>query len=153
MLYGHLTAIENIQYFLSLSGKDKSETEIVAALQRVALQESAWRTALGGYSKSMRQKTAIALALLREAPILFLDEPTSGLDPVAIDEFNRLVSRLAAQGATILMVTDDVYGACHVANRIGLLRDGEIVGMFDAPEQGNIDSEAVHKAFTQGVVA
>lgn len=153
MLYGHLTAIENIQYFLSLAGKPKSVDEITTALKRVALQETAWNSALGGYSKGMRQKTAIALALLREAPILFLDEPTSGLDPVAIDEFNRLVSQLAEQGATILMVTHDVYGACHVANRIGLLRNGEIVGMFDAPPEGNIDSEVVHKAFTQGVVA
>lgn len=153
MLYSHLTAIENIQYFLSLSGKPKTNEEISASLKRVALQESAWHSLLGGYSKGMRQKTAIALALLREAPILFLDEPTSGLDPVAIDEFNRLVTQLAEQGSTILMVTHDVYGACHVADRIGLLRDGEIVGMFDAPEHGNIDSETVHNAFIQGVVA
>ncbi|NVK56788.1 MAG: ABC transporter ATP-binding protein [Alteromonadaceae bacterium] len=153
MLYSHLSAIENIRYFLSLAGKPQTDDAISAALQRVALQESAWHSLLGGYSKGMRQKTAIALALLREAPILFLDEPTSGLDPVAIDEFNRLVSQLAGQGATVLMVTHDVYGACHVANRIGLLRDGEIVGMFDAPAQGNIDSEAVHSAFTQGVKA
>lgn len=152
MLYGHLTAIENIEYFLSLSGKQKTAGDIAEALQRVALQERAWNAALVGYSKGMRQKTAIALALLREAPILFLDEPTSGLDPVAIDEFNRLVKQLAAQGSTIFMVTHDVYGACHVADRIGLLHNGEIVGMFDAPEHGNIDSEVVHKAFTQGAL-
>lgn len=151
MLYAHLNAIENIRYFLSLSGKPMTDNEIAGALQRVALQEASWHSPLGSYSKGMRQKTAIALALLREAPILFLDEPTSGLDPVAIDEFNRLVKQLAEQGATILMVTHDVYGACHVADRIGLLRNGEIVGMFDAPENGNIDSEIVHKAFTQGV--
>ena len=150
MLYGHLNAIENIRYFLSLAGVSKSEQDIKAAFERVALQKQAWYSALSGYSKGMRQKTAIALALLREAPILFLDEPTSGLDPIAIDEFNRLVSQLAAQGATILMVTHDVYGACHVANRIGLLRNGQLVGMFDQPENGNIDSEQVHQAFAQG---
>lgn len=150
MLYGHLTAIENIKYFLSLSGKQKTDNDIAAALQRVALQDASWHSVLAGYSKGMRQKTAIALALLREAPILFLDEPTSGLDPVAIDEFNRLIKQLAAQGSTVFMVTHDVYGACHVADRIGLLHSGEIVGMFDAPEHGNIDSEVVHNAFTQG---
>lgn len=153
MLYGHLTAVENIQYFLSLAGKVKSQKEIFSALKRVALQESAFQALLRGYSKGMRQKTAIALALLREAPILFLDEPTSGLDPVAIDEFNQLASQLANDGATVLMVTHDVYGACHVASRIGLLREGKIVDMFEAPKQGNIDSEEVHKAFTKGVVA
>ena len=150
MLYGHLTAIENIKYFLSLSGKQKTDNDIAAALQRVALQDASWHSVLAGYSKGMRQKTAIALALLREAPILFLDEPTSGLDPVAIDEFNRLIKQLAAQGSTVFMVTHDVYGACHVADRIGLLHSGEIVGMFDAPEHGNINSEVVHNAFTQG---
>lgn len=150
MLYGHLNALENIRYFLSLAGVPESEQNIACAFERVALQKQAWHSPLSGYSKGMRQKTAIALALLREAPILFLDEPTSGLDPIAIDEFNRLVSQLAEQGSTILMVTHDVYGACHVANRIGLLRNGQLVGMFDQPENGNIDSEEVHKAFAQG---
>lgn len=149
MLYGHLTAFENIRYFLSLSGKPKSDDAIATSLGRVALQEAAWHTKFDKYSKGMRQKTAIALALLRDAPILFLDEPTSGLDPVAIDEFNRLITQLSAQGATILMVTHDVYGACHVADNIGLLRDGQIVGMFKAPHEGNIDSEAVHEAFVR----
>ncbi|MBU2979997.1 ABC transporter ATP-binding protein [Alteromonas sp. C1M14] len=151
MLYGHLNAVENIRYFLSLAGKEKTDDDIALALKKVALQPHAWQTRLQSYSKGMRQKTAIALALLRDAPILFLDEPTSGLDPVAIDEFNGLISQLASQGATILMVTHDIYGACHVANRIGLLRHGELVGMFDAPQDGNIDAEVVHQAFTQGL--
>ena len=47
------------------------------------------------------------------------------------------------------MVTHDVYGACQVANRIGLLRAGELVGEFDAPENGRIDTEQVHAAFAQ----
>lgn len=97
----------------------------------------------------MRQKTAIALAILREAPIFLLDEPTSGLDPVAIDEFNQLVRELALTGAAILMVTHDVYGACQVADRIGLLRAGELVGEFEAPKGARIDTEQVHAAFAQ----
>ena len=88
-----------------------------------------------------------ALALLRDTPILLLDEPTSGLDPVAIDEFNTLVRSLAEEGRSILMVTHDVYGACQVADRIGLLRNGELVGAFDRPNSGQIDTEAVHAAF------
>lgn len=95
----------------------------------------------------MRQKTAIALALLRNAPVLFLDEPTSGLDPAAIDEFNALVSELAANGATIFMVTHDVYGACQVAHRIVLLSDGKLTGSFERVADTPIDTEAVHAAF------
>ena len=83
---------------------------------------------------------------------MLLDEPTSGLDPVAIDEFNQLVMSLAKQGAAILMVTHDVYGACQVAQRIGLLRDGALVGEFVADGGHQIDTEQVHKAFTAGVI-
>ena len=97
----------------------------------------------------MRQKVAIALAILRKAPILFLDEPTSGLDPVAIDEFNALISKLAESGTTVLMVTHDVYGACQVARRVGLLRRGQLVGLFEAPEGGRISPDEVHQAFAK----
>ena len=102
---------------------------------------------MDNYSKGMRQKVAIALAILRETPVLLLDEPTSGLDPIAIDEFNSLVRNLAAQGKTILMVTHDVYGACQVADRIGLLRRGQLVGSFDAEDGKRINTESVHAAF------
>ena len=148
-LYSHLTAVENVEYFLSLAGINKSHADIEAAFERVSLQSAAWDKPLQTYSKGMRQKTAIALALLREAPIFLLDEPTSGLDPVAIDEFNQLVRDLATNGATILMVTHDVYGACQVANRIGLLRHGELVGEFEAEYGKRIDTEQVHAAFAQ----
>lgn len=148
-LYPHLSASENVKYFLSLADIKKSDNEISHAFKRVSLQEGAWHRQLQTYSKGMRQKTAIALALLREAPIFLLDEPTSGLDPVAIDEFNQLVRELANSGATILMVTHDVYGACQVADRIGLLRHGELVGEYEAPENGRIDTEQVHAAFAQ----
>jgi len=153
MLYEHLSAIENIKYFISLAGLTRSTGDIESALKRVALQSTAWHKKMSHYSKGMRQKTAIALALLRDTPILFLDEPTSGLDPVAIDELNRLISQLASEGKSILMVTHDVYGACHVAHRIGLLRDGEIVGTFTANPGESIDTEAVHAAFAKGQVA
>ncbi len=149
MLYGHLTGIENIEYFLSLAGLKRSAAEIEAALNKVALQTTAWQQNLSNYSKGMRQKTAIALALLREAPVLFLDEPTSGLDPSAIDEFNQLITQLANAGTTIFMVTHDVYGACQVAHRIGLLDNGKIVGMFERQGEQQIDTETVHAAFVQ----
>lgn len=147
-LYGHLTGIENIKYFLSLAEITRSDGDIENALSRVALQNDAWHRSMSNYSKGMRQKTAIALALLREAPVLLLDEPTSGLDPNAIDEFNQLIATLAAEGTTVFMVTHDVYGACQIAHRIGLLDNGKIVGMFERAEQSHIDTEEVHAAFS-----
>ena len=146
-LYGHMTAYENLDYFLDLAGKSASKEEIDVALERVALPHEARTRRLQSYSKGMRQKTAIALALLRETPILLLDEPTSGLDPVAIDEFHDLVKALAEGGQTVLMVTHDVYGACQVADRVGLLRHGKLVGSFAAENGERIDTETVHAAF------
>jgi ABC-2 type transport system ATP-binding protein len=96
----------------------------------------------------MRQKVAIALALLRDSGILLLDEPTSGLDPTAIDEFHALVRGLADAGKAILMVTHDVYGACQVADRIGVLHGGRLVDEFAAAPGARIATEAVHRAFS-----
>jgi len=150
-LYPHLNARENIQYFLALAKVKQSEAEIETALDEVSLVAEARNRPLSSYSKGMRQKVAIALAILREAPVLFLDEPTSGLDPIAIDEFNRLIAKLASNGTTVLMVTHDVYGACQVASRIGLLRQGMLVGMFETESDRAISPDAVHRAFAEGV--
>jgi len=145
-LYEHLNAHENIRYFLQLAGASASENDINTALDQVSLVVDMRQRKLSEYSKGMRQKVAIALAILRDTDILLLDEPTSGLDPSAIDEFHQLVRHLADNGKTILMVTHDVYGACQVANKIGLLQNGVLVGEFAASE-GSIDTETVHKAF------
>ncbi|MEM6899281.1 MAG: ABC transporter ATP-binding protein [Pseudomonadota bacterium] len=152
-LYPHLSAYENIDYFLGLAGIERGRSEVENALDRVSLQMDARGNRMEKYSKGMRQKTAIAMALLRETPILFLDEPTSGLDPIAIDEFNRLVTDLATDGTTVVMVTHDVYGACQVAHRIALLRRGHLVGSFEAENGKRIDTETVHAAFAERAVA
>ena len=147
-LYEHLNAFENLQYFLRLSGISADSSTLNNALDRVALSDEARSRKLRDYSKGMRQKVAIALAILRDTEILLLDEPTSGLDPSAIDEFHHLIRGLADSGKTILMVTHDVYGACQVADRIGLLRDGKLVGEFTASEGKRIETDIVHRAFS-----
>jgi ABC-2 type transport system ATP-binding protein len=152
-LYEHLDARENLHYFLQLAGVQSSAADIDAALDRVSLAATARGLHLRAYSKGMRQKVAIALALLRDTDILLLDEPTSGLDPSAIDEFHDLLRGLADAGKSILMVTHDVYGACQVADRIGLLRGGHLVDQFDAPAGGRIDTETVHRAFSAKALA
>ena len=148
-LYPHLNAYENLDYFLDLAGKTTTQDDLDKVLDEVGLQSEARARHMDNYSKGMRQKVAIALAILRETPVLLLDEPTSGLDPVAIDEFNALVRKLAGQGKTVLMVTHDVYGACQVADRIGLLRHGKLVGNFDAEPGRRIETDKVHAAFAQ----
>ena len=148
-LYQHLNALENLEYFLGLAKVEVTLSDIESVLNRVSLAPEARKRKLGDYSKGMRQKVAIALAMLRDSDILLLDEPTSGLDPNAIDELHRIIRGLADVGKTILMVTHDVYGACQVADRIGLLREGRLVGEFAAEGERRIDTEAVHKAFAR----
>ncbi len=152
-LYEHLTARENLHYFLSLAGVHSDAVGVEAALDQVSLSPGARGHRLASFSKGMRQKVAIALALLRRSDSLLLDEPTSGLDPTAIDEFHALVRALADEGKAVLMVTHDVYGACQVADRIGLLRDGRLVGEFAAPAGGRIDTDTVHGAFAMKTLA
>ena len=152
-LYTHLNAYENLEYFLNLAGKKTTRTQLDKVLDEVGLQSESRTRHMDSYSKGMRQKVAIALAILRETPVLLLDEPTSGLDPVAIDEFNALVRNLAALGKTVLMVTHDLYGACQIADRIGLLRRGELVGSFDAKDGERIDTDHVHATFAERAIA
>ena len=151
-LYPHLNAYENIEYFLGLAGKETTQTQLDKVLEEVGLQPESRSQHMDNYSKGMRQKVAIALAILRETPVLLLDEPTSGLDPIAIDEFNAIVRKLAGRGKTILMVTHDVYGACQIADRIGLLRRGQLVGSFDATGGERIDTDSVHAVFAERAI-
>jgi ABC-2 type transport system ATP-binding protein len=152
-LYEHLSARENLRYFLELAGRKPDAAAIEDALDTVSLQREARGRRSGGFSKGMRQKVAIALALLRETPVLLLDEPTSGLDPVAVDEFHQLLDTLCRRGVAILMVTHDLFGACEVSAKVGLLRDGRLVQQFDAGRDPggrllHVDVETVKRAFS-----
>ncbi|MEE4381428.1 MAG: ABC transporter ATP-binding protein [Pseudomonadales bacterium] len=146
-LYPHLDARENLDYFLRLAGLARDADETEAALDTVGLQGDARGRRLEGYSKGMRQKVAIALALLRRTPLLLLDEPTSGLDPLAVEEFDALVHALGERGVGVLMVTHDLFGACRVASRLGVLHEGRLAAGFEAPAEGRIELAAVREAF------
>lgn len=146
-LYEHLDAWQNIRYFLSLAGAERSDHDIESALDAVALPVAARLRRLDSYSKGMRQKVSIALALLRGTPILLLDEPTSGLDPVAIGEFNELIEALRDRGVTVLMVTHDLLGASQVGARVGLIRDGAISTIVEPGERGAADFEELRSLF------
>ena len=67
-----------------------------------------------------------------------------------INEFNQLIKQLADAGTTVMMVTHDVYGACQVADRIGLLKQGELVAMFESTGDEKISVDKVHQAFSTG---
>lgn len=148
-LYEHLTARENIDYLLTLARAETETAVIEEALDAVGLVRDAWDRRLGGFSKGMRQKVAIALALARRVPVLLLDEPTSGLDPRATADFNRLLQTTRARGVATLMVTHDLLGAAEVADRIGFLANGHIEIELAAEGPDRFDIRALHQRYVQ----
>jgi ABC-2 type transport system ATP-binding protein len=149
-LYEHLSAVENADYLLALSGERQSRAAIVEAFEAAGLQQAAWDRRLGGFSKGMRQKVAIAVALLRQVPVLLLDEPTSGLDPRATGDFNALLTTVRDRGTAVLMVTHDLLSAADVADRIGFLEAGRIVEDVAARGAEQFDIRALHARFATG---
>ncbi|MFT3821760.1 MAG: ABC transporter ATP-binding protein [Rubrivivax sp.] len=147
-LYEHLSARENVAYLLDLAGQPIGKAAIGDALSAAGLDAAAHDRRVSGYSKGMRQKVAIALALARKVPALLLDEPTSGLDPQATAEFSRLLVLLRGQGVGALMVTHDLLGVADFADRIGFLRAGCLVEELAAAVEGErFDVRALHRHY------
>ncbi|GGY14288.1 ABC transporter ATP-binding protein [Pseudoduganella dura] len=146
-LYEHLTARENVAYLLDLAGQNDGPAAIDTALAAAGLAAAAFDRRVSGFSKGMRQKVAIALALARKVPALLLDEPTSGLDPQATTEFNRLLGVLRGQGVAILMVTHDLLSAADAADRIGFIDAGRLLEEVAAAGDDRFDVRALHRRY------
>ena len=127
-LYERLTGIENVEFFMRLQGRKPQRSEIEALLHRAGLPRGAGAQLAQGYSKGMRQKVGIVMALAKGARVLVLDEPSSGLDPQASVAFGALLRSLADDGAAVLMATHDLFRAQEVADRCGMLIAGRLVG-------------------------
>ena len=132
MLYPNLTGLENLEYFSSLAGFEYSKKELGELLTTAGLQSQAFNQRLAGYSKGMRQKVGIAIAVAKKAKVLLLDEPTSGLDPKASNEFSEILKTLASKGTAILMATHDIFRAKEVATRVGIMKAGNLESVINA---------------------
>lgn len=134
MLYGQLTALENLDYFSMLAGFSYDKESLSSFLSQCGLQESAHYKSLSGFSKGMRQKVGIAIALAKNAAVILMDEPTSGLDPKATDEFTELVKVLGTKGKSILMATHDIFNAVNIGSHIGIMRQGKLIHTLKATD-------------------
>jgi ABC-2 type transport system ATP-binding protein len=143
-LYPRFTGVENLDYFSALAGRRHTDAEFIALLKRAGLPEDAARRRVSTYSKGMRQKVGIALALATEARALLLDEPTSGLDPAASHEFSQIIRKLAADGVAVLMATHDLFRAREDATRVGILRDGKLAGEYTTNDLEHGDLEKLY---------
>ena len=144
MLYPNLSGIENLKFFSSLAGFKYSNGELTYFLSKAGLQITAHNQPLGGYSKGMRQKVGIAIAIAKKAKVLLLDEPTSGLDPKASNEFSQILKELSADGTAILMATHDIFRAREVATHIGIMKQGNLVTIIEAEKISANELEALY---------
>lgn len=151
MLYPNFTALQNLDFFVRLGGKTEySRKDYSQALLRVGLAVEAHDKRLKGYSKGMRQKCGIAIAILKDSPAILLDEPTSGLDPKAGREFIGLLDELRSEGKAILMSTHDIFRAREIADHVAIMDRGQIIMQKTAAELAGKDLEEIYIQYMGG---
>ncbi len=126
-LYGNLSGQENLDFFSRLAKCVYTKEELINFLTQANLQEEAHQKKLSTYSKGMRQKVGIAIALAKNASYILMDEPTSGLDPKASVEFAKTCKELSENGVGILMATHDIFNAVNIGSKIGIMKEGTLV--------------------------
>ncbi len=129
-LYERMSIADNLRLYAQLRGA--SQRRIPYLLERMGLADDQ-KTLIKNCSKGMRQRTALAAALIHEPELLFLDEPTSGLDPAARAEVHRMLAELRGKGCTIFLTTHDMAEAETVCDRVAVLDHGAIAAC-DKPE-------------------
>jgi ABC-2 type transport system ATP-binding protein len=130
-LYERLSAIQNLTLYAKLYEVDNVAGQVEKYLRLLGLWERRVEP-VGGFSKGMKQKLAIARALLHEPPVLFLDEPTAALDPEAARTVREFVSDIKSEGRTIFLCTHNLDEADRLADRIGVMKQSLI--QVDSPE-------------------
>jgi len=125
LLYGDLTAAENLSFFARLYTLDNREERVLRALKTVGLL-ARQRDPVSTFSRGMVQRLTIARATLHEPDVLLLDEPYTGLDQDAAQLLDDLLRREAGNGRTIFMITHDLVHGLNLCNRILILNRGKI---------------------------
>ena len=123
---GMLTGRENLMMIAKLRGVSSPAQVADQLLKRFGLREAANRRA-DKYSGGMKRRLDIAMSLLGNPAVIFLDEPSTGLDPEARVEIWNTIKELASRGTTILLTTQYLEEAEHLADRVAILHDGRII--------------------------
>lgn len=144
MLQPNLTAVENLRYFSLLAGRKIDTAAARRLLGEAGLQAEAQDRRSEGFSKGMRQKVGVAIALAKDAHVLLLDEPTSGLDASAANDLAVLIRSASQRGLAVLMATHDLFRVKDVAHRLGILRGGRLLDERDAASLGPVELEQLY---------
>ena len=144
-LYPTLTAAQNVEFFSSVGLKKTPRRDRVReALLRVGLMGDVVDRRVSTFSKGMRQRAGLAVALVRQAPAVLLDEPTAGLDPKAATDFVDLLVGMRREGTAILLCTHDLFRAQQVCDRVGILREGTMQATLDRQQLNAADLERLY---------
>ncbi len=123
--YERLTARQHLEFAMDSKGVDDDPERL---LERVDLADAIDKKA-GGYSKGMAQRLMLAMALVGEPELLILDEPSTGLDPNGAREMREIVRQERERGATIFFSSHIMEQVEAVCDRVGILREGEMVAV------------------------
>jgi ABC-2 type transport system ATP-binding protein len=143
--YTDLTAWQNLMLMGELYGLPRARAEQRSSdlLAMVGLLERKDQK-VQAYSKGMKQRLILAMALIHEPELLFLDEPTSGLDVQSTQMILSLLRDLNQQGTTIFLTTHNMEEANRLCHRVGIIRAGKMVAI-DAPEKLKTAIDRVHR--------
>ena len=154
MLYGNFTARQNLDFFARLSGKTNlTKKDYYNTMRTIGLQDEAFEKKLKTFSKGMRQKVGLAIAIIKDADNILMDEPTSGLDPKSAAELMQMLKHLRDAGKSILMCTHDIFRAKSVADRVGIMKEGRLVMLRNREEFLQDDLERIYLDYMQEVAS
>jgi ABC-2 type transport system ATP-binding protein len=135
-LYERLSAYENLEFFATLQAIPESDVNrrVDEMLEFFELASRA-KDKVETFSKGMKQRLALARALIHKPPLLFLDEPTSGLDPEAAQQVNDLIAGLNhSNGQTVVLATHNLFEAQRLCDRVAIMNKGKILALGSLKE-------------------
>ena len=144
-LYPSLSGRENISFFQELAGASQlTPAQLDTMLARLRFPGEALDRRASSYSKGMRQKIGLAIALAKEADTILLDEPLSGLDAASANDLVQVLKEVASRGTCLLISTHDIFRATELATSIGIMRHGRLLELLDPKMLTASELEAVY---------
>jgi ABC-2 type transport system ATP-binding protein len=151
--YADMSGLEVLDLMARLSGRAPDSGRRLELADRLELARSDLRRSLRAYSTGMKRKLGLIQALQADPPLLILDEPTEGLDPLVQRALHQLLLELRAGGRTIFMSSHVLSEVERLCDRIGVIREGEIVLLSTVEEARRRSGRTVRIQFAQPVEA
>ena len=144
LLYGDLTAEENLRFYARLYGVRQEDQRVAEVLELVGLTPRR-RDLVRAFSRGMQQRLAIGRAVLHDPDVILFDEPHTGLDQDACNMLDGVLRRVAAQGRTVVMTSHDLARIADLASRFDVLSRGAIIASTTRAEIGPNDLLAFYR--------